>query len=241
MQARAEGVFTTVKVADGHPHHLGRHILRLAESARIVGLDSPDPEDVRREVAAVLPGATAPGSPGSELARMRIDWDGSALTVTLEPLTPHPPTTTVIKAPDERAPDSPSAGAKSEGLGRQGRALLAWAREHGAGDTVLATTDGRLAEGATSNIFYVVGSELRTPTRATGLLAGIARDLVIETAGAREVDAPYEVLLEADEVFLTSSLRGVQAVTAVDGREIGGPGPVTRAAMAAWAALPTDD
>lgn len=236
MQARAEGVFTTVKVANGRPHHLGRHLVRLAESARIVGFDSPDPDVVRREVAAVV-NDCATVDPG----RMRIEWNGGSLAVTLEPLAPHPPTTTVLKAPAERVPDSPTAGAKTEDLGRQGRALLSWAREQGAGDTVLATTDGVLAEGATSNVFYVVEGELRTPTRATGLLAGIARELVIEVTGAREVDAPYEVLLEADEVFLTSSLRGVQAVTAVDGREIGGPGPVTRAAVAAWNALPTDD
>lgn len=236
MQARAEGIFTTVKVAGGRPHHLGRHVARLAESARIVGLDSPDPDVVRRGVTEALNGSAT-----SDLARMRIDWNGDALAVTVEPLAPHPPTTTVIRAPAERAPDSPTAGAKTEGLGRQGRALISWAREQGAGDTVLATTGGLLAEGATSNVFYVLEGELRTPSRATGMLAGIARDLLIEVTGAREVDAPYEVLLEADEVFLTSSLRGVQAVTSVDGREIGGPGPITRAAMAAWDALPTDD
>lgn len=235
MQARAVGVFTTVKVVDARAHHLGLHLARLAESAGIVGLPLPDPADVRRVVTATLAATPLP------CGRLRISWDGSTPAATVEALVAHPPTTTVIQAPEVRDPTDPTSGAKSEALGSQGRTLVAWAREQGAGDTVLATRDGVLAEGATSNVFYVVDGELRTPTRATGLLAGIARSLLIHTIGAREVDAPYEVLHEADEVFLTSSLRGVQAVTAVDGHEIGGPGPVTRAAMAAWAALPTDD
>jgi branched-chain amino acid aminotransferase len=87
----------------------------------------------------------------------------------------------------------------------------------------------------------VVGGELRTPTTATGLLPGIVRELLLETVDVREVDAAYEVLHTADEVFLTSSLRGVQPVTAVDGHEIGGPGPLTLATARALAALATDD
>lgn len=236
MQATAdEGVFTTTKVVDGRPEHLGRHLARLAESARIVGLDSPDPSVVRRVVAAALDAAPLP------LGRLRVTWQGTVAAATVEPMAPRAVTTTVVRAPELRDPTDRTTGAKTEALGRQGLALVAWAHQQGVGDTVLATTDGLLAEGATSNVFYVVGGELRTPTPATGLLHGIARQLLLEAVDVREVDAAYEVLHEAEEVFLTSSLRGVQAVTEVDGRELGGPGPVTRAAAAALAALPTDD
>lgn len=235
MQATAnEGVFTTVKVVNGRAEHLGLHLARLAESARIVGLAAPDAAVVRRVVTAALADAPLPHG------RLRITWDGVAEAASVEPLTPHAATTTVLRAPDLRDPRDPAAGAKTEALGAQGRALLAWAREHGAGDAVLATPDGLLAEGATSNVFYVVDGELRTPTTATGLLPGIARQLLLSVTDAREVDAAYEVLHSADEVFLTSSLRGVQPVTAVDGHEVGGPGPVTRAAARALAALPTE-
>lgn len=236
MQATTnEGVFTTVKVVHGSPEHLGLHLARLATSARIAGLDLPAPSAVRRAVAAALDAAPLP------LGRLRITWQGSQAGASVEPLTPHPPTTTVVRAPDLRDARAVTAGAKTEALGHQGRRLVAWARTHGVGDTVLATTDGLLAEGATSNVFYVLDGELRTPTPATGLLPGIVRQLLLTVTGAREVDAPYEVLHEADEVFLTSSLRGVQAVTAVDGRELCGPGAVTLAAARALAALPTDD
>jgi branched-chain amino acid aminotransferase len=239
MQATTNGgVFTTVKVVDGHPEHLGLHLARLAESARIVGLDSPTPSAVRRVVAAALRAAL--DADPLPLGRLRVTWQGDQAGATVEPMAPPAVTTTVIRAPELRDPRAPTAGAKTEALGSQGRALVAWAKEQGAGDTLLATTEGVLCEGATSNVFYVVGGELRTPTTQTGLLAGITRQLLLTVTDAREVDAPYDVLLAADEVFLTSSLRGVQAVTTVDGRELAGPGPLTEAAARARASLPTD-
>ncbi|HSX67094.1 aminotransferase class IV [Nocardioides sp.] len=241
MQAtQIEGVFTTVKVVDGRPEHLGLHIARLAESAGIVGLGTPDPAAVRRVVAAALEAAPLP------LGRLRITWQGTEAAATVDPQAPHPDTTSVIRARAARDPQEPTVGAKTEALGAQGRGLVAWARAQGVGDTVLATTDGRLCEGATSNVFYVVEGELRTPTLSTGLLNGITRQLLLAAIDVHEADASYEVLHRADEIFLTSSLRGVQAVTVVDGRPVGsrptgGPGPVTLAAARSLAALPTDD
>ncbi|MDO7866957.1 aminotransferase class IV [Nocardioides jiangxiensis] len=238
MQATANGVFTTVLVRDGEPHHLGLHLRRIDQSARIAGLPAPDWRTVDARVTAALVEAGATVRPSS---RMRIRWDGDTLTVTAAPFAGHDATTSALRADEARDPTAPAAGAKTEALGDQGRRLLAWAHERGAGEALLATTGGFLAEGATSNVFYVIGGELRTPTASTGLLDGIARRLVLAATGGREVDAPYDVLRDADEVFLTSSLRGVQPVTSVDGREIGGPGPTTRAAQRAWQALPVGD
>ena len=70
------------------------------------------------------------------------------------------------------------------------------------------------------------------PPVASGCLAGITRALVAEWSGAREKDLPLDVLERADEIFLTSTLRDVQAVHRVDSRELApAPGPVTGKAM----------
>jgi branched-chain amino acid aminotransferase len=54
--------------------------------------------------------------------------------------------------------------------------------------------------------------------------------------GAKETELPMDCLDRADEVFLTSSTRDVQAVRRVDGRELpGAPGPVTARAMRIFA------
>ncbi len=58
----------------------------------------------------------------------------------------------------------------------------------------------------------------------------------MEWAGAQEADLPMDALAEAEEIFLTSSLRDVQAVHRVDDRELpGAPGPVTAKAMRIFA------
>jgi branched-chain amino acid aminotransferase len=100
---------------------------------------------------------------------------------------------------------------------------------------VFANTAGNLCEGTGSNVFYVVDGELRTPTLASGCLAGISRALLLEWQGAREVDEPIEVLGRASEIFLVSTTRDVQAVRRCDGRDVRAPGPVTAECAAAWA------
>jgi branched-chain amino acid aminotransferase len=81
----------------------------------------------------------------------------------------------------------------------------------------------------------VVDGELRTPTLASGCLAGISRELLLEWHGGREVDEPLEVLAGADEIFLVSTTRDVQAVHRWNDRDLDAPGPVTAACRKVWA------
>ena len=101
-------------------------------------------------------------------------------------------------------------------------------------EAIFANLAGHLCEGTGTNVFYVVDGELRTPTLASGCLAGVTRRLLLEWYGGREVDEPIEVIERASEVFLVSTTRDVQAVTRWNDRELAGPGPVTQAASATW-------
>jgi len=113
---------------------------------------------------------------------------------------------------------------------------LAHAKAHGGSEAVLANTAGMLCEGTGSNVFVVLAGELVTPPLTSGCLAGVTRALVLEWTGAIERDVPLGALLEADEVFLTSSTRDVQAVHAVgDDAYPDAPGPLTRHAAATFA------
>jgi len=76
-------------------------------------------------------------------------------------------------------------------------------------------------------VFVVVGGRILTPALSTGCLAGVTRALVVEWCGAEEAELLPAVLDEADEVFITSSTRDVQAVHAVDARTYLTPGPLT--------------
>ena len=109
------------------------------------------------------------------------------------------------------------AGLKTTSYG-ENVVALAYAAERHASEAIFANIAGNLCEGTGSNVFYVLDGELRTPTLASGCLAGISRALVLEWYGGREVDEPVDVLREASEVFLVSTTRDVQAVRACDGR-----------------------
>lgn len=119
---------------------------------------------------------------------------------------------------------------------------LAAAHRAGASEALLANTVGRLCEGTGSNVFVVLDGELHTPPLESGCLAGITRALVVEWAGAKETDLPFEALEQAEEVFVTSSLRDAQAVVRLDGRELGTePGRVTAEVMRIFQVKAGDD
>ena len=56
----------------------------------------------------------------------------------------------------------------------------------------------------------------------------MTRALLLEWYDVREVDEPIEVLDSADEIFLLSTTRDVQAVHRWNDRDLEAPGPVTR-------------
>jgi branched-chain amino acid aminotransferase len=109
------------------------------------------------------------------------------------------------------------------------------ARLAGADDAVMLNARGEVTEATTANVYLVTGTRLRTPPLEAGILKGTTRTRVLALAEAagllpeQEVVLP-EDLLAADEVFLSSSVRGVLGVVSVDGAVVGagGVGPSTR-------------
>jgi len=235
-----DGVFESIKIVDGRPFALGLHLDRLERSAQGLGLEGLDADVVRRGVAAVLDGGPMP------LGRLRITVTGGpapmgsgrgsgdlTVIVAASPMEPASETTTVITVPWPRNERGATAGLKTTSYAENVVALAA-AKEKSATEAVFANLQGHLCEGTGSNVFYVVDGELRTPTLASGCLAGVTRRLVLEWYGGTEVDEPIEVAAQADEIFLVSTTRDVQGVTRWNDRELAAPGPVTRDALAAW-------
>ncbi|MEU9212414.1 aminodeoxychorismate lyase [Streptomyces sp. NPDC048415] len=233
-----DGIFETVKAVHGRPFALTRHLDRLSRSARGLGLPEPDLDEVRRACAAVLDVNPMP------FGRLRITYTGGhgplgsdrgehgpTLVVALGESTRRPDTTAVVTVPWTRNERGALTGLKTTSYA-ENVVALARAREQDASEALFANTVGQLCEGTGSNVFVVLDGEIHTPPVASGCLAGITRALTVEWTGAKETDLPLDVLERADEVFLTSTLRDVQAVHRVDAREVpGAPGPVTAKAM----------
>lgn len=234
-----DGVFEAVKVVDGKPFALGLHLDRLDRSLVGLGLRPVARTHLIDGVRAVL-GAehvahgririTATAGP-APLGSGRGDHTPTVVVAAAAaPVSPEQ--TSVVTVTWPRNERGATAGLKTTSYAENVIALAAAQRE-GASEAIFATTTGLLCEGTGSNVFYVVDGDLRTPTLAVGCLPGVTRALVLDWVGGREVDEPIEVAESADEVFLVSTLRDVQAVIRWGNREIA-EGPVTRAARTRW-------
>lgn len=111
----------------------------------------------------------------------------------------------------------------------------------GAHEAILVR-DGRVTEGASSNVFVVCGGRIRTPPLSRFLLPGVTRDLLLELlAGGSdavlECEITREALLAADEVWLASSGRELAPVSHIEEQRIGTdcPGPVFARVAARYA------
>lgn len=240
----ADGVFETLKIADGSPFALTRHLDRLERSAAAMGLPAPDRGQVASAVAETV---DANASLIGSLARLRITYTAGdaplgsdrgetapTLVVAVSTMKPWPESAAVITVPWPRNERSPLAGVKSTSYAENVLALSR-AHEHGAAEALMPDTQGRLCEGTGSNVFLVLDGQLVTPSLATGCLPGVTRDLVLEWSVAVELDVPLAALEEAEEVFITSSTRDVQPVHRVDGRSLAAPGPITASVRAEFA------
>ena len=236
-----DGVFESILTLDGAPFALTRHLERLSRSATGLGLPEPDEAEVRRGVAEVL------SSMSDVRGRLRITYTGgqapmgsgrgdgpATLVVAYSAIKELAPTTTVVTVPWPRNERGATTGLKTTSYAENVIAL-ARATESGATEAIFANTVGNLCEGTGSNVFYVVDGELRTPSLASGCLAGVTRALVLEWCGGVEVDEPISVLEHASEAFLVSTTRDVQAISRWDDRELAAPGPLTQECARTWA------
>jgi len=241
-----DGVFETCKVLDGVPFALTRHAKRLDRSMAGLGLPPADHGIIAAGITSVLAGepivygrlrysVTAGAGPlGSDRGESPLTY-----IVTAAPQAPNPDTAKLVVVPWTRNERGATTGLKTTSYA-ENVVALAFAKRRGGVEAVFANTAGNLCECTGSNVFVIVDGEILTPDLASGPLAGVTRDLVIEWCRqegltVRAQPLPMPILDRADEVFITSSTKDVLAVHAVDDRPITAPGPLTARAAEIFA------
>ena len=228
--AYGDGLFETLKTVAGHPQFLALHLERLArDCARLdLRLDLPR---MRAEIALataaqnsgvlkliVTRAATArgyqalPGSPAERLLLFypQVFADPAALSTGVQ-----------VRVCRQRLAEQPAlAGMKHLNRLEQVRARAEWS-DPAIAEGLLLDMSGRLVEGVASNVFLVQAGTVRTPRLQRCGVAGVVRELLLRNAGAiglpiREDDLTLDDLLQADEVFLTNSVVGIQPVVKID-------------------------
>lgn len=247
-----DGAFETAKVVDGRIFAASRHARRLDRTLTGLGLPPADHAHIAEGAQAVL-------SAGDRLPLGRLRYTVTAgvgplgsdradapltYVVTAGPQDPPPPSARAVVVPWTRNERSPLAGLKTTSYAENVLAL-AYAKERGGVEALFANTRGELCEGTGTNVFVAMDGVLLTPPLASGCLAGITRELVIEWCRAeglevREEPLPLTALQDAEEVFLTSSTKDVLGLHGVDERRLDAPGPLTRRAAAIFARRSTE-
>ena len=215
---RGRSVFETARVYGGRPFLLDEHLARFARSSESVRLPPPDAAECKR-LAELVVGACDE----TELA-LRLYWTGRTLVATAGPIGPE---IEALRARGLRLAAAPwstgaLASAKSmsyaENMAAQDAAVAG-----GADDALLVADDGTVLELPTANVWWREGDRLLTPSLDLPILAGVTRALLVDVAERETVEGVFPLgrLLEADEVFVSASIREVMPVASVDGKAFG--------------------
>jgi branched-chain amino acid aminotransferase len=246
-----DAAFETMRAYGGRVFARERHLARLERTCETLGMAEAVPGDLtdrmRETLAAndladayVRVSVTRGVQPGKLTPHESVDptvvvyvkplprggltgekpWDGPAVVQSVQ----------TRRVPDASLP----ADAKTHNYLNGVLARLELRRASSEGyrpdEALMRDVEGHVAEGATSNVFFVDEGTLRTP-EAGDLLPGITREVVLELA--EDESFPVETgrytlddVRDADEAFLTNSTWELRPVASVDGLSVGG-GPVT--------------
>ena len=228
-----DGVFEALKVTRAGPFAVQRHLNRLSRSAAAMGLPAPDHAGIRAAIEEVLDGR------GFDHGRLRITYTGGigplsssaaygspTLVVAAGPEEPPAAFTSIVTAPWTRNERGALSGVKSTSYAENVR-TLAYATRRRATEAIFLNTEGNVCEGTGTNIFVVMDGTIVTPPLSSGPLAGITREVIMEWCDVEERDFTLTEAMVAKEVFITSSLRDVQAVHRWDEIDLGTSHPMT--------------
>ncbi|HEX4669347.1 MAG TPA: aminotransferase class IV [Solirubrobacterales bacterium] len=217
----ARGVFETLLVLGGRPVELDAHLTRAATSlAAIFDAELPSSAEKLVHKRAI----------GLPLGRLRLTVaptrDGLACDAVAAPVDP-----AIVFPGWDR-------GAELHGLPCPGglgphKLVDRPGLPEGAGAAVplLLEQDGEVLEAGRANIFAVREGTLVTPGADGRILAGITRAAVLEIARQEDLaveERPLQLdeLFDADEVFLTGSVRGIEPARSLDGTGLPASGRV---------------
>jgi branched-chain amino acid aminotransferase len=235
------GLFTTVRVVEGIPFAFERHWKRLAHDAERTRCPFPfEEEAVRAQLGEVLranqvrEGCARIYVVANQTGHWRSGENLPAADLLLcsADVPAHRDSARLALREHGRHAGSPLAGTKVTSW-LNNVWCLQEAQQAGFDEVVLLNERGEVSECTSANIFCASGGRVATPPLASGCLEGVTRGVLLEI-GAR-AGAPVEErtlfpddLRGADEVFISSTNRGVLPVSEIAGHKIAGvPGPTT--------------
>lgn len=245
--AYGDGLFETIRAIDGTAPLWARHMARLREGCERLGLSAPDVDMLAGEFTRVVqhapdcvvkiiltrgvgergyaPSANAAATrvvSAFPMPALRPDWYREGIRVRCCAL--------------RLAAQPKLAGIKHLNRLEQVLARAEWSDVDVVEGLMFDQRDN-LVSATSANVFVGMGDALLTPPVDECGVAGVVRGALLDALPGTQVKTiTKEDLMQADELFLTSSVRGVMPVRLLDERELR-IGPYARAAQAHWRTL----
>jgi para-aminobenzoate synthetase / 4-amino-4-deoxychorismate lyase len=222
----SRGVFETLLVRAGEPIALAAHLERLARSLKEIYARELPPqagEEMERTARRLT------------LGRLRVTAVPTEEALRLEMLSAEISPEIVFPAEGVKLRTHPLDG----GLGPH-----KWVHRRGINRPspgkagALVVDEGEVLEAGWANVFAVRGGTLWTPPLDGRILPGTTRAALLTLAAeagieSREQPLAPSDLFSADEVFLSGSIRGIEAAEELDGQPLAGCGPLSHRLAAA--------
>ncbi len=225
-------VFETMRTYGKHIAMFDQHLARLESSARLLGFSLPKPagligqwlEDLRQK-ADFRP------------SRLKVVATPEDIIMRCDPLN--------VKAAEIVSADALFFPLVRDIPGAKNMPFCAciaaqeWALSQGCLEALLVNPQGRVTEGACSNLFWAENGTLWTP--GTDMLPGITRANVIRLARAAGMSVKFAMptmdrLLHADEVFITRTTISIVPIVHIGNTPIAGgkTGRITGKLLKLW-------
>lgn len=228
------GVFSTLRIHLGVPFAFERHWRRIERDAKKlhVSLQRYEIEAVRRQLLELV-AANATPEASMRLCIVRSEggvWQGPGSGRESDLLA----FSTPGKSWKDRVALSVTEHGRHAASAFAGTKTLSWshnltmaetAARAGFDETILLNEHGEVAECTSANIFALLDGCVCTPPLASGPLPGVTREVLLEELGSngaavQERTLTLEDLYAADEVFITSSNRGLLSVERIGARRL---------------------
>lgn len=221
-----EGLIETMLWSNGSIRLFRLHMERLTKSLDTIGFSTLDEEEFLHDIHKTI---SANKDPESAIVRAQffMNIEDGALHYIIESLPfahklPTEKVTIGITQKAVKCTDSISHLKTSSRL----QYILAKkdADDKGWNDALLLNAHGNIVEGTISNVFAVVGNNIYTPPLNEGCIDGVMRKYLLKNGSIdhlsiTEKQLDIAMLQQADEIFLTNAIRGVQPVHFFMGKE----------------------
>lgn len=204
------GAFETIAVENGSPQFLSQHYKRLGLALKFLNL-SIDFSEIEEKVNMAL--AQKEMQEGRKVLKLTVSTENIFVTTrsnTYQKEDYEKGFSTAISNV-RRNETSPFTYHKTLNYGdcimEKRRA-----KEMGIQEPLFLNTKGELAEGATTNLFFIRDNQITAPPLSCGMLPGIIREYLYSAYTIKEQIILPEDIGEFDEMFLTNSLLGIMPV-----------------------------